>query len=76
MDVEALQEGGRRRGSCLDVFLVVSIMFLFAAVAAVAVVLAKVVLERPHQPHEFGLSWQKDETPSTTYKVKIIAPRC
>ncbi|KAK5866252.1 hypothetical protein PBY51_020458 [Eleginops maclovinus] len=36
MDVESLQKSGRRRGSCLDVFLVVSIMFLLVAVTALA----------------------------------------
>ncbi|XP_054461112.1 uncharacterized protein LOC129096370 [Anoplopoma fimbria] len=34
MDVESLQKSVRRRGSCLDVFLVVSIIFLFVAVTA------------------------------------------
>nr|XP_020443136.1 uncharacterized protein LOC109952413 [Monopterus albus] len=36
MDVESLQKSGRRRGSCLDVFLVMSIIVLFVAVTAVA----------------------------------------
>ncbi|XP_078138910.1 uncharacterized protein LOC144538518 [Centroberyx gerrardi] len=36
MDVESLQNIGRRRGRCMDVFLVMSIIFLFVAVAAVA----------------------------------------
>uniref|UniRef100_A0A8P4KN16 Uncharacterized protein n=1 Tax=Dicentrarchus labrax TaxID=13489 RepID=A0A8P4KN16_DICLA len=37
IDIESLQKSGRRRGGCLDVFLVLSIIFLFVAVAAVAV---------------------------------------
>lgn len=37
MDVESLQSSGRRRGSFLDVCLVASVVFLFVAVAAVAV---------------------------------------
>ncbi|XP_028257317.1 uncharacterized protein LOC114433146 [Parambassis ranga] len=37
VDVESLRESGRRRGSCLDSFLVTSIVVLFAAVTAVAV---------------------------------------
>lgn len=68
MDVEALQNGGRRRGSRLDAFLVASIMFLFAAVTAVAVVVAKVVMEQPHRPFEFGSSRLTDTTYSA-FKV-------
>lgn len=66
-DVEALQKSGRRRGSCLDIFLVMSIILLFAAVVAVAVVVAKVVMEHPHQPFEFTGSGQATDT---AYKVK------
>ncbi|XP_040892661.1 uncharacterized protein LOC121180994 [Toxotes jaculatrix] len=36
MDVESLQKTDRRRGSCLDAFFVMSIVFLFVAVTAVA----------------------------------------
>ncbi|XP_053274258.1 uncharacterized protein LOC128436537 [Pleuronectes platessa] len=36
MDVESLQKSGRRRSSCLNVFLVASVIFLFVAVSAVA----------------------------------------
>ncbi|XP_058496958.1 uncharacterized protein LOC131467204 [Solea solea] len=36
MDVESLQKTDSRRGSCLHVFLVVSIVFLFVAVAGLA----------------------------------------
>lgn len=38
IDEESLQTTGHRRRSCLDVFLVTSIIFLFLAVAAVAAV--------------------------------------
>ncbi|XP_026214704.1 uncharacterized protein LOC113161376 [Anabas testudineus] len=37
MDVESLQKQERRRGGFLDVFLVVSVVFLFVAVTALAV---------------------------------------
>ncbi|XP_068583274.1 uncharacterized protein [Cebidichthys violaceus] len=46
MDVESHQKSGRRRrGSCLDVFLVVSIIFLFVAVTAGAAGGVMVVME-------------------------------
>ncbi|XP_068448677.1 uncharacterized protein [Clinocottus analis] len=45
MDVESLQKSGRRRGSCLDVFLVVSVIFLLVAVTAGAAVGVMVVME-------------------------------
>ncbi|TKS68995.1 hypothetical protein D9C73_003059 [Collichthys lucidus] len=45
MDVESLQKNSRRRTRCLDVFLVVSIIFLFGALAAVAVSGVRVVAE-------------------------------
>ncbi|KAM7393920.1 hypothetical protein PAMP_020756 [Pampus punctatissimus] len=38
MDIESLKHSERRRGSCWDVFLVLSITFLFIAVTAVAIV--------------------------------------
>lgn len=69
MDVESLQKSGRRRGSCLDVFVVMSIIFLFVAVAAVAVVLATVVMETPRKLAEFEAR-QTGDTPNPTYKVK------
>ncbi|XP_035516487.1 uncharacterized protein LOC118327292 [Morone saxatilis] len=45
IDIESLQKSGRRRGGCLDVFVVLSIIFLFVAVAAVAVGGLMVVME-------------------------------
>ncbi|XP_034392877.1 uncharacterized protein LOC117733378 [Cyclopterus lumpus] len=45
MDVESLRKSGRRRGSCLDVCLVLSIMFLFVAVTAGAAAGVMVVME-------------------------------
>lgn len=45
MDIESLQNSGRRRGSCLDVFLVGSIICLFVTVAAVAAGGLMVVME-------------------------------
>ncbi|XP_051802266.1 uncharacterized protein LOC127533406 isoform X2 [Acanthochromis polyacanthus] len=64
-DVESLQESGRRRGSCLDIFLVVSVVFLFVTLTALTVVGLMVVMElrselktlRVSNPREF-------ETPS------------
>ncbi|XP_029359525.1 uncharacterized protein LOC115044553 [Echeneis naucrates] len=38
MDPESLQKSGRRRGACLDVCLVMSIIFLFMALTVVTVV--------------------------------------
>lgn len=83
MDVESLQKSGRRRGSCLDIFLVVSIMFLFVAVAAVAAGGVMVVeelrskLESPHPveclhpPAESHTSELIGGTPAPAYKVNI-----
>ncbi|XP_028419787.1 uncharacterized protein LOC114545596 [Perca flavescens] len=45
MDIESLQKSSRRRGSCLDVFLFGSIIFLFVTVAAVAAGGLMVVME-------------------------------
>ncbi|KAM4604423.1 uncharacterized protein ACJ7VT_018942 [Polymixia lowei] len=45
MDTESLQTRGRRHGRCLDAFFVVSIIFLFVAVGAVAACGIMVVME-------------------------------
>lgn len=68
-DVESLQKSGRRRGSCLDVFVVMSIIFLFVAVGAVTVVVATVAMETRRQPAEFKAT-QTGDTPNPRYKVK------
>lgn len=44
-DVESLQESGRRRGSCLDIFLVVSVVSLFVTLTALTVGGLMVVME-------------------------------
>ncbi|XP_008286754.1 uncharacterized protein LOC103362231 [Stegastes partitus] len=44
-DVESLQESGRRRGSCLDIFLVVSVLSLFVTLAALTAGGLMVVME-------------------------------
>lgn len=75
MDVESLQKSSRRRGSCLDVFLVISIIFLFVAVAAVAVGGAMFVMEvRPklestRRSFRFEASKLTEDTPDSAYKV-------
>ncbi|XP_041790072.1 uncharacterized protein LOC121604578 [Chelmon rostratus] len=77
MDVESLQRSGRRSRGCLDVFLVMSIIFLFVAVAAVAVGGVMVVLElrsklesvRPPFEHAKFTG----ETPDPAYKMQNFA---
>ncbi|XP_023128156.2 uncharacterized protein LOC111569932 [Amphiprion ocellaris] len=44
-DAESLQESGRRRGSCLDIFLVVSVVSLFVTLTALTVGGLMVVME-------------------------------
>ncbi|XP_034438046.1 uncharacterized protein LOC117759762 [Hippoglossus hippoglossus] len=53
MDVESLQKSGPRRSSCLNVFLVASVIFLFVAVSAVAagVVMVVVMNQGPKEQH-------------------------
>lgn len=80
MDVESLQKSGRRRGSCLDIFFILSIIFLFVAVAAVAVGGAMFVMEvrtkleskRPTYA-EFETSGQTGPAPEPVYKVQNFA---
>lgn len=79
MDVESLQKSDRRRGSCLDVFLVMSVIFLFVAVAAVAVGGFMAVIElrsklEPARP-SFGseASKQSGDAPDTAYKMQNFA---
>lgn len=79
MDIESLQKSGRRRGSCLDVFLVMSIIFLFVAVTAVAAGGVMVVMElrskldstRPSP--EFQTAKQTGDTPDPAYKMENFA---
>ncbi|XP_034752483.1 uncharacterized protein LOC117959437 [Etheostoma cragini] len=81
MDTESLQTSGRRRGSCLDVFLVGSIILLFVTVVAVAAGGVMVVMElrselqskcaRP--PVEFETSKLSGITPDPAYKMQNFA---
>lgn len=59
-DTESLQTRGRRRVTCLDAFLVASIILLFMAVTAMAVVVAMRVMDPGSTEH----------TGSPAYKVK------
>ncbi|XP_076585113.1 uncharacterized protein LOC143319783 [Chaetodon auriga] len=79
MDVESLQKSGRRRGNCLDVFLVISVIFLFVAVAAVAVGGSMAVLElrsklEPARP-SIGVEALKlsGDAPDPVYKMQNFA---
>lgn len=63
-DTESLQTRGRRRGSCLDAFLVASIVFLFVAVTAMGVVVATVVMKTPSQ-----MPSSRGNTSYAAYKV-------
>lgn len=73
-DVESLQESGRRRGSCLDIFLIVSVVFLFVTLAAVTAGGLMVVMElqsqlkTPKQPLHL---WE--QAPSPANKVQKYA---
>ncbi len=77
MDVESLQKSGRRRGSCLDIFVVMSIIFLFMALAAVAVigtmfaVEVRSKLDTTRQSITVGTETSKltGDTPDPAYKV-------
>lgn len=69
IDEESLQKTGRRCRSCLDVFLVTSIVFLFLAVAAVAAVVGMIVMESQRRPPEFLK--QESTTDAPNFKVRI-----
>ncbi|XP_022611385.1 uncharacterized protein LOC111229361 [Seriola dumerili] len=77
MDAESLQKIGRRRGGCLDVFLVMSVIFLFMAVAAVAVggvmvvgdLQSKLSSLRTIEPEMSALT----DTPGSNYKMHNFA---
>ncbi|XP_020497007.1 uncharacterized protein [Labrus bergylta] len=79
MDAESLQESGRRRGRCLDVFLIVSIVFLFVALTAVAagglICLAKLrsSLDSRRPPVHPDTSERTGDRPNPTYKMQNFA---
>lgn len=66
IDVESLQRTGRQRRTCLDVFLVTSIIFLFLAVAAVV---GMIVRETWRHPPEFLMPERTMDGPH--FKVRI-----
>ncbi|KAM9315325.1 uncharacterized protein KZ484_024989 [Pholidichthys leucotaenia] len=68
VDIESLQERVRRRGSCLDVFLVASVGFLFLAVAGLAGVMFVVKL-----PPTSGPDRLTGVTHSLRYKMENFA---
>ncbi|XP_029917729.1 uncharacterized protein LOC115366427 [Myripristis murdjan] len=80
MDVESLQKSERRRGRCLDVFLVTSVLVLFMLVAAVVAggvmvtmeLRSKVAPMRP--PIEVGTPAKlTGDTPAPAYKMQNLA---
>ncbi|KAK2815872.1 hypothetical protein Q5P01_026339 [Channa striata] len=77
MDVESLQKSERRRGSCLDAFLVVSVIFLFVALTAVAVLGVMAVMELRSKVtlpvHQAQTAAQTADSPSTVYKMQNFA---
>lgn len=79
MDVESLQKSDRRRRSCLDVFLVTSVIFLFVAVAAVAVggLMAVIDLRSKLEParpsYESEASKLSGDAPDSAYKMQNFA---
>lgn len=69
IDEESLQKTGRRRSSCLDVFLVTSIIILFLAVVAVAAVVGLFLMDHPSRSKEFRMPTSTTDAPK--YKVRI-----
>lgn len=76
MDEESLQKSERRRGSCLDVFLVTSIIFLLVTVTAGAAGGVVVVMRLQSKLQPQSPSFQLDtsntrsrDTPDLGYKV-------
>ncbi|KAM4585334.1 uncharacterized protein PAE49_004619 [Odontesthes bonariensis] len=77
VDVEALQKSDRRRRSCLDAFLVMSVIFLFMAVSALTaggvMVLKKIQLEQKPKSLEFDMGSLRGNTPSPAFKMQNFA---
>eukprot|EP00064_Thunnus_orientalis_P011325 superscaffoldBa00001627_g11355 len=78
MDIESLQKSDRRRGGWLDLFLVVSIIFLFVAVTAVAVGGVTVVMELRSELNSSPPSLEAEnlrlrDTSSPAYKMQKFA---
>lgn len=75
-DVESLQESGRRRGSCLDIFLVVSVVSLFVTLAALTAGGLMVVMDLRSQlkpPREVHPPNLGGDAPSPTNKAQRYA---
>ncbi|KAL6110356.1 uncharacterized protein ACO6RY_19453 [Pungitius sinensis] len=75
MDEESLQQNERRRGSCLDVFLVASILFLLVTVTAGAAGGVIVVMQLQSKLHSESPSYMMDTSktardPPHEYKVQ------
>lgn len=66
VDVESLQRSDRRRWSCMDVFVIVSIIFLFVAMAVITFVIVTIVMK----PREFMEAVVTGDPPSLSYKVE------
>lgn len=66
VDVESLQKSDRRRWSCMDVFVIMSIIFLFVAMAVIAFVIVNVVMK----PCELKKGTVTEDLPSLSYKVE------
>lgn len=77
MDVESQQKSGSRRGRCLDTFLVVSIIFLFVAVIALAAGGVIFVMKLTSELHSRGLpnlgATESVEMSYQTYKMQNFA---
>ncbi|KAF7643647.1 hypothetical protein LDENG_00235790 [Lucifuga dentata] len=79
MDAESLQHSDKRRRSCLEVFLVMSIIFLYVAVATVTAAGVIVItelrskLEHPRPVFEGTLAKLTGDTSSPAYKMQNFA---
>ncbi|KAF3687392.1 hypothetical protein EXN66_Car003064 [Channa argus] len=77
MDVESLQKSERRRGNCLDAFLVVSIIFLFVALTGVAVLGMMAVMDLRsnlrHPANGAQMVALTGDSPSPAYKMQNFA---
>ncbi|XP_013883834.1 uncharacterized protein LOC106532342 [Austrofundulus limnaeus] len=79
-DVESLQKTDRRRGSCMNIFLITSIFFLFVSVAALAVCGVMTVrklqsdLLKPYQVSDSGIVESlSGEQPLPGFKMQNFA---
>ncbi|XP_061685842.1 uncharacterized protein LOC133506093 [Syngnathoides biaculeatus] len=79
MDIECQEKKGRDRGRCLDACVLVSILVLFAALTAMAVVCVPVLMALRSQvgsvlhPFQFAKEELKGLSPSPAYKMQKFA---